>query len=126
MKKIIVADDSGMARLFIIKCLGVLGYTDYEIIECENGAEALEEVRKGGVSFLITDLTMPVMGGLELVTQMSEENISVDKLIVVTSAGNPAKEAELSRFGASIINKPISPAKLSEKLSSNDEADEWG
>ena len=126
MNRIVIADDSGTARMFTVRCLEVLGYQDVETIECENGAEALQSLKETSTDLLITDLTMPVMDGTTLVRTIGEDDsLDVKRIVVVTSAGNPAKEEELAQFGASIISKPISPAKLAAVLSS-DKPDTWG
>ncbi len=41
MKRIIVADDSATARMFIKRCLQIIGLGDAEIIEAEHGKEAM-------------------------------------------------------------------------------------
>ncbi len=126
MNRIVIADDSVTARMFTKRCLEVLGYKDVETIEAEDGAQALETVKKFETDLLITDLTMPIMDGTELVKVIgSDSSLSSVRIIVVTSAGNPAKEEELSEYGASIICKPISPAKLAAVLSCN-QPDPWG
>jgi len=126
MNRIVIADDSGTARMFTMRCLEVLGYQDVDTIECENGAEALQNLKDQSTDLLITDLTMPVMDGTALVKMVSEDDsLDVKRVIVVTSAGNPAKEEELAKYGASIISKPISPAKLAAVLSS-EKPETWG
>ena len=125
MNRIIIADDSSTARMFTVRCLEVLGFKGIEIIECENGAEALLSLREGPTDLLITDLTMPIMDGTSLVKAIAgDERIKLKRIIVVTSAGNAAKEEELSEYGAKIIRKPISPAKLSEVLGGK-QPDTW-
>jgi len=126
MNRIVIADDSGTARMFTVRCLEVLGYQNVDTIECENGAEALQNLKNKQTDLLITDLTMPVMDGTALVRMVSEDDsLDVKRVIVVTSAGNPAKEEELAKYGASIISKPISPAKLAAVLSS-EKPETWG
>jgi len=126
MNRIVIADDSGTARMFTVRCLEVLGYQNVDTIECENGAEALQNLKNKQTDLLITDLTMPVMDGTALVKMVSEDDsLDVKRVIVVTSAGNPAKEEELAKYGASIISKPISPAKLAAVLSS-EKPETWG
>ena len=71
MKRVVIADDSSMARAFIIKCLHVAGYHDAEIAEAKNGQEALEFLREKPADLLITDLNMPVLDGLQLVRRVS-------------------------------------------------------
>ncbi len=125
MNRIVIADDSGTARMFTIRCLEVLGYQGAETIECENGAEALQELQENQTDLLITDLTMPVMDGTTLVKLIADDDtVNVSRIIVVTSAGNLAKEKELSPYGVSIISKPISPAKLASVLVTK-QSDTW-
>jgi two-component system chemotaxis response regulator CheY len=104
----------------------VLGYKDVEIVEVENGVDALSELNKQPFDLLITDITMPLMDGIELVKTVSQERQFSDmKVVVVSSAGNPAKEQELAQYGAQIIAKPISPAKLSKIVKPNQQ-NAWG
>lgn len=59
-----------MIRELIATFLTNLGFS---VLESENGAESLEHAKRIGpenVSLLITDLVMPVMGGLELASQL--------------------------------------------------------
>ena len=127
MKRILVADDSGTARMFTRRCLEVLGYKEAEIVEVANGVDALSELNKRPFDLLITDITMPLMDGMELVKTVSQESqFKQLKIIVVSSAGNPARERELADYGAQIIGKPISPAKLSKALKPNEQTNAWG
>lgn len=64
--RIAIVDDSGTARMFIRRCLEIAGFHEAEIIEAENGRDALEAIRLHPVDLLLTDLTMPVMDGLTL------------------------------------------------------------
>ena len=41
MKRIIIADDSATARMFIRRCLEIIGLGDVEYVEVEHGKEAL-------------------------------------------------------------------------------------
>jgi two-component system chemotaxis response regulator CheY len=109
-----IADDSGTARLFTKRCVQIAGHKDATIIEAVDGADAWSKVQEDAPDLLLTDLTMPNMDGTELLrnvkTTPAFKHIPV---IVVTSAGNPAKEKELVELGAAaVILKPISPPKL--------------
>ncbi len=111
--RIVIADDSSTARMFARRCLEVLGYQDADIIEVENGVKALSAVLVKETDLLLTDLTMPNMDGMQLVKIIAEDEVLQNlKLIVITSAGNSAKEKILSGYGAAVISKPVSPAKL--------------
>jgi len=61
---------------------------------------------------------MPVMDGETLVKWVKASPKLGDlPIIVITSAGNPAKEAQLLELGAHrVLNKPVSPPVLMEAL----------
>lgn len=118
MKRIIIADDSATARMFIKRCLEIIGMDDAEIIEAEHGKEALAAAKAQHVDLLLTDLNMPVMDGETLVKWVKASPKLCDlPVIVITSAGNPAKEAQLIELGAHrVLNKPVSPPVMMDAL----------
>ena len=118
MKRIIIADDSTTARMFIKRCLQIIGLGDAEIIEAEHGKEALAAAKAQPADLLLTDLNMPVMDGETLVKWVrASPKLGDLPIIVITSAGNPAKEAQLLELGAHrVLNKPVSPPVLMEAL----------
>ena len=118
MKRIIVADDSATARMFIKRCLQIIGLGDADIIEAEDGKQALEAAKEETTDLLLTDLNMPVMDGETLVKWVKASPRLCDMpIIVITSAGNPAKEAQLLEMGAfRVINKPVSPPVMMDAL----------
>jgi len=117
--RIAIVDDSGTARMFIRRCLEIAGFQGAEIIEAENGKDALEKIRNAPVDLLLTDLTMPVMDGTTLLKWIkANPKLSALPVLVISSAGNPAKEMELKALGAmGVLDKPVSPAKLNHLLS---------
>jgi len=67
---VLLAEDESMIRELIATFLANLGY---KVVEAENGRAAAEKAAELGtenVSLLITDLVMPVMGGLELAAEL--------------------------------------------------------
>ncbi len=67
---VLLAEDESMIRELIATFLTNLGY---RVVEAENGRAAAEKARALGtenISLLITDLVMPVMGGLELAAEL--------------------------------------------------------
>lgn len=118
MKRIIIADDSDTARMFIKRCLQIIGFEEAEIIEAKHGKEALAAAKAQPVDLLLTDLNMPVMDGETLVKWIKASPKLCDlPVIVITSAGNPAKEAQLLELGAHrVLNKPVSPPVMMDAL----------
>ncbi len=119
MKRIIIADDSATARMFIKRCLEIIGLGDAEMVEAEHGKEALNAAKEKSPDLLLTDLNMPVMDGETLLKWLkASPKLCEVPVIVITSAGNPAKEAQLLGLGAMrVINKPVSPPLMMEALS---------
>ncbi len=118
MKRIILADDSCTARMFIRQCLEIAGFTGAEFVEVADGKAALEAIRSGGADLVVTDLTMPVMDGTEFMKRKAASPRLTDTpVVVITSANNPAKEKELMELGAlAVLKKPVTPAILAEVL----------
>ncbi len=119
MKRIIIADDSATARMFIKRCLQIIGLGDAQILEAEHGKEALQLAKEEPADLLLTDLNMPVMDGETLVKWVkASPKLCNLPIIVITSAGNPAKEAHLQQLGAHrVLNKPVSPPMMMDALS---------
>ncbi|MBI9076748.1 MAG: response regulator [Desulfatibacillum sp.] len=114
MKRIIVADDSGTARMFIVRCLQIAGFDGAHFVEAKNGTEALVALEEAPADLLVTDLFMPEVGGEELLRRVrGQSKYDAMPVLVITSAKNPAKEKELMELGAyAVISKPISPATM--------------
>ncbi len=114
MKRILIVDDSSMARMFIQRCLEAIGFRTVEFIEAVNGQDALDKIDSQPVDLILTDLTMPVLDGHELLKKIKSDSKYTDvPVLVISSAGNPAKEAELLETGAlALLGKPFTPADL--------------
>ena len=118
MNRIIIADDSATARMVIKRCLQIAGLPDAEYLEAAHGQEVLDLLKDGPVDLLVTDLTMPVMDGTELLRIVKQDDKLQDmEVLVISSAKNDAKEKELLEMGAfAVLPKPVSPAMLTQTL----------
>ena len=114
IKNVLIVDDSGTARMFVQRCLEAIGLSEAEFQEAGDGQEALAVLEQKPIDLVVTDLTMPNMGGEELLTAIKSNNSHKEALVlVVTSAGNKARESTLLEKGAlAVISKPFAPASL--------------
>lgn len=104
-QRILVAEDEEPIRLLWQRFLSRWGY---EVDLAENGQVALQLARASRYSLLITDLTMPVMNGLELVHQLKAEQPELE-IIVTTGFGTIENAVDMMKAGAhEFITKPIS------------------
>jgi CheY-like chemotaxis protein len=70
LSTILVVDDEPDLRFLLRRILTRAGY---QVTEAGNGAVALEEVRRFRPDLVVTDLMMPVMGGLELIDRLRSD-----------------------------------------------------
>lgn len=115
---ILIADDSGTARMFIKQCLEISIEEDVEFLEAANGQEALQLLKNAGADILVTDLNMPVLDGRELIRRVSASpKLNGMPIMVITSSGNEARKKELLEMGAGVVlRKPVNPMKIAEGL----------
>jgi hypothetical protein len=102
---LIVDDDYGI-RLMLRK---FLQKADTEILEAENGKEALEKLVGSSVHLVITDINMPVMDGFCLVEKIRNTLSLKDMPIIILTTDMEEKTRERAfRVGANdFVNKPI-------------------
>lgn len=105
-RKIVLAEDNSEMREFIRNNLADL----YEVIEVENGKEALEKVRNEHPDIVITDLMMPQMDGIELTESIRNDfAISHVPVIMLTAKQTPEDRILAMKYGADgYITKPFS------------------
>lgn len=110
MPIILVVDDSEVDRRLMGRFLGK--DVDWLIQYAENGVEALERIRDAPPDVVVTDLLMPEMDGIELVTAV-RDNFPDLPVILATAHGSEALAVEaLDRGAASYVPK----SDLGEKL----------
>jgi two-component system response regulator HydG len=103
--RVLVVDDDASGRRWIAKLLGQEGY-DVEV--AVDGSDALQIIVERAPSLIVTDLSMPKMGGLELLKRVRESNPSI-AMIVATAADNVTSAVEAMRAGAQdYLTKPVS------------------
>ena len=79
--KIIVVEDEPKSREGILNILA--RDTEYEVAAvCGNGKEGLEAVKEHRPDLVISDIKMPVMGGLEMLEGILKEGIEVQAVLL--------------------------------------------
>lgn len=113
--KIIVLDDSKTIRKVMRLCLIKLGIQDEEIVDFENGYDAIKFLNKNeDVRLILTDMEMPSMDGLEFI-KITKSYVKNNKIRVVLVSGskNELKIQTALRHGADkLISKPINADRL--------------
>lgn len=111
-KKILIAEDSTTMRSLIVSTINAAG--DYETFEAANGFEALRLLPREKVDLIITDINMPDINGLELVSFIrSNENYKQTPLIIISTEGSERDREKGLALGANAyLVKPFAPVQL--------------
>lgn len=114
MATILVIDDSGFQRNWILKTLIKLGHNT---IEAVNGREGLEKVKSDEKPDCITvDLNMPEMDGYEFLEKLSFSNIKIPIVVITADIQEETKKECLELGAAAFLNKPFQADELKEAI----------
>lgn len=111
MKTVLTIDDSKSVRDMVMFTLEPEGY---RIVAAENGAEGLETLRTEKPDLVITDLNMPVMNGIDFISNARADAAgSGIPIVMLTTESSPEmKEKGKSAGATGWINKPFDSNKL--------------
>ncbi len=107
LKILVVDDESRMRKLvkdFLVK-------QNYEVLEAENGAEALDVFETDGIALVILDVMMPKMDGWQTCKEIREYS----KVPIIMLTAKSDERDELQGFDLGVdeyISKPFSPKIL--------------
>lgn len=112
---ILVVEDSKDMRLYIRTILE----NDYHVIEAENGVEGLTALAENDVDFIVTDLMMPIMDGLEFARRVKADfAFSHTPILILTAQMNGIYQTEGYRIGVeSYLYKPFDEDMLKARIS---------
>ncbi len=114
--KILVVDDLESMRTALRQALGKLGFD--AVIECADGAEALDWLRSGEITLVISDWQMEPMDGLALLKEVrNDARLRALPFILVSGEATPSLRARANAAGASmVLSKPFGPEALRDAL----------
>ena len=107
MARILLAEDDGSLRGFLTRALERAGH---QVIDCENGDEAIDALEHGPYDLLLTDIVMPgSMSGLALVERC--RGLYPEMAALVTT-GFADGQAPTLRTRAPVLDKPYTKGTL--------------
>ncbi len=114
--RFLVVDDFSTMRRIVRNLLKELGFNNVD--EAEDGQAALSRLREAEFDFVISDWNMPVMDGLELLTQIRQDDaLKALPVLMVTAEAKKENIVAAAQAGASgYVVKPFTAAVLEEKL----------
>ncbi|MEA1062410.1 chemotaxis response regulator CheY [Erwinia sp. HR93] len=114
--RFLVVDDFSTMRRIVRNLLKELGFNNVD--DAEDGQAALSRLREAEFDFVISDWNMPVMDGLELLTQIRQDDaLKALPVLMVTAEAKKENIVAAAQAGASgYVVKPFTAAVLEEKL----------
>lgn len=108
-KRVLIVDDVELNR-FILK--GIL-CADFDVVEAENGRQALDILKNEGsnIAIVLLDIVMPEMDGFAVLTAMSKHGyLNYIPVIIISTESNAQYVDKAYEMGATdFINKPYNP-----------------
>ena len=94
----------------------ILKEAGYNVDSVENGQKGLEKIREKDYDVVLTDLIMPVMGGMELLRNIKHFKPGIS-VIIITAFGTIENAVEAIKVGASdYITKPFKIDEVQTKI----------
>jgi two-component system, chemotaxis family, chemotaxis protein CheY len=111
--KILVVDDSSLARRMIRKILEEL---EYEVEEASDGAQALERYVLNRHDAVILDLLMHGMYGVDVLQKLKELHPELPVIIATADIQRTTRDMVKEAGAVAMINKPVTREELGEVL----------
>ena len=107
-KTILVVEDDPDVLSVIVKHLD---YQGYDVIVATDGMEGLKKLDTGGYDLVITDIVMPYVSGVGVVTAIKEKNPGMP-VIAITGYGKEPEAAAMEKKADLVLAKPVKMSVL--------------
>ena len=115
MYNILVCDDEADIR----SALKIyLSGEEYNIIEAENGAQALEIIGSSNIHLLLMDIMMPVMDGITALAKLRGQNINIPVILLTAKSRDVDMVFGLNSGADDYITKPFNPVEVIARVKS--------
>jgi sigma-B regulation protein RsbU (phosphoserine phosphatase) len=108
-KILVVDDEPDLEHLILQKFRKKISSKEYEFQFARDGAEAFEKIiNNGSLDLILTDINMPVMDGLTLLSKIKELNNRLHRSVIVSAYGDMENiRTAMNRGAYDFITKPI-------------------
>lgn len=115
MKRILIAEDEAAIRDFIVINLKRSGY---EVVEAENGREAVEKYDEceGDFDIALLDIMMPEMNGLDVCKYLRQKSSTIGIIMLTAKSQEMDKVTGLLVGADDYVIKPFSPSELMARI----------
>jgi two-component system chemotaxis response regulator CheY len=92
----LIVDDSKIVRKVMRKIIEPMGFN---ILEAEDGQQALDAFKEGGIELVMLDWNMPVMNGMEFLLKLRADTAITQPMVVFCTTEN-----EFSKIQEALMN----------------------
>jgi len=103
MARILLAEDDASLRGFLTRALERAGH---QVIDCENGDDAIDALEHGPYDLLLTDIVMPGADGIEVAKRAALLQPDL-KIMFITGFAAVALNAQKASPNAKVLEKPV-------------------
>ena len=107
--KVLLVDDSGLARRSTRRILEQAGY---EVVEAEDGLSALERFAVDQPDIVLLDLVMKGMYGLDVLEKLRELDPMARVIVISADVQTSSRDLVQAAGAAGFINKPVVPDQV--------------
>jgi len=108
-EKILIVDDSGLARR---RVRGILEDAGYKVVEAEDGMAALERYHVDRPDLVVLDLVMKGMYGMEVLGKLREMDSLARVIVASADVQSSSHEMATAAGAAGFVTKPIDADQL--------------
>jgi len=115
---VLIVDDSAAIRKILQRVLMQAEVPLGEVHEAGDGVEALSKLKEHPVGLILSDINMPNMDGLQLLSAIKAQATTKDlPVIMITTEGSSTKVMDAVSLGATgYVRKPFTAEQIKEKL----------
>ena len=111
-KTILIIEDDPDVLATVVKQLEYLGY---DVLTASDGMEGMKKLDEGGYDLVITDIVMPFISGVGVVTALKEKMPNIP-IIAMTGYGKEPEAAAMEKKADVVLAKPVKIAVLKDTL----------
>jgi two-component system, chemotaxis family, chemotaxis protein CheY len=115
MRRVLLVEDSASMRAFVRAALtSAAALGQLEVAEAQSGFDALRLLPRGAWDLVITDINMPDINGLELISfiRKSEQHRTTPILIISTASSERDRERGMTLGASGYLVKPFTAEAL--------------
>jgi len=114
-KTVLVVDDDDAVRAVLESSLPA-HLERFSVATARNGSEAIEVLRSRPIDVLVTDVSMPVMDGFDLLAYVRNHHPNLPVVVMSVMAPDAVRDGAPSLGILRIVRKPTSPAEIARQV----------